>query len=39
VFRQVIETGGHPASLDRPLRGEGDVASIAAWGRSDHRLK
>ena len=28
VFRQVIETGGHPASLDRLLRGEGDVASI-----------
>jgi ABC-type phosphate/phosphonate transport system substrate-binding protein len=27
-FRQVIETGGHPASLDRLLRGEGDVASI-----------
>src|SRR5690349_22774113 len=28
VFRQVIETGGHPASLDRLLRGEGDAASI-----------
>jgi ABC-type phosphate/phosphonate transport system substrate-binding protein len=28
LFRQVIETGGHPASLDRLLRGEGDVASI-----------
>jgi ABC-type phosphate/phosphonate transport system substrate-binding protein len=27
-FRTVIETGGHPASLDRLLRGEGDVASI-----------
>jgi ABC-type phosphate/phosphonate transport system substrate-binding protein len=27
-FRQVIETGGHPASLDRLIRGEGDVASI-----------
>lgn len=27
-FRQVIETGGHPASLDRLLRGDGDVASI-----------
>ena len=27
-FRKVIETGGHPASLDRLLRGEGDVASI-----------
>jgi ABC-type phosphate/phosphonate transport system substrate-binding protein len=27
-FRQVIETGGHPASLERLLRGEGDVASI-----------
>jgi ABC-type phosphate/phosphonate transport system substrate-binding protein len=27
-FRQVIETGGHPASLDLLLRGEGDVASI-----------
>lgn len=27
-FRSVIETGGHPASLDRMLRGEGDVASI-----------
>lgn len=37
-FRQVIETGGHPASLDRLLRGEGDVASIdnvtyAFWSR------
>ncbi|HEX6440825.1 MAG TPA: PhnD/SsuA/transferrin family substrate-binding protein, partial [Stellaceae bacterium] len=28
VFAEVIETGGHPASLDRLLRGEGDVASI-----------
>lgn len=28
LFRQVIETGGHPASLDRLLRGKGDVASI-----------
>jgi ABC-type phosphate/phosphonate transport system substrate-binding protein len=27
-FSTVIETGGHPASLDRLLRGEGDVASI-----------
>jgi ABC-type phosphate/phosphonate transport system substrate-binding protein len=27
-FREIIETGGHPASLDRLLRGEGDVASI-----------
>jgi ABC-type phosphate/phosphonate transport system substrate-binding protein len=27
-FRQVIETGRHPASLERLLRGEGDVASI-----------
>jgi len=27
-FREVIETGGHPASLDRLLCGEGDVASI-----------
>jgi ABC-type phosphate/phosphonate transport system substrate-binding protein len=27
-FREVIETGGHPASLDRLLRGKGDVASI-----------
>jgi ABC-type phosphate/phosphonate transport system substrate-binding protein len=27
-FRQVIETGGHPASLDRLLRGKGDAASI-----------
>ncbi len=27
-FRDIIETGGHPASLDRLLRGEGDVASI-----------
>lgn len=27
-FHRVIETGGHPASLDRLLRGEGDVASI-----------
>jgi ABC-type phosphate/phosphonate transport system substrate-binding protein len=28
IFSQVIETGGHPASIDRLLRGEGDVASI-----------
>jgi ABC-type phosphate/phosphonate transport system substrate-binding protein len=28
VFRQVIVTGGHPASLERLLRGDGDVASI-----------
>ena len=27
-FSRIIETGGHPASLDRLLRGEGDVASI-----------
>ncbi len=27
-FGAVIETGGHPASLDRLLRGDGDVASI-----------
>jgi len=27
-FRQVIETGGHPASLVRLIHGEGDVASI-----------
>jgi ABC-type phosphate/phosphonate transport system substrate-binding protein len=27
-FAEVIETGGHPASLDRLLRGDGDVASI-----------
>jgi ABC-type phosphate/phosphonate transport system substrate-binding protein len=27
-FRQVIDTGGHPASLDRLLCGDGDVASI-----------
>ena len=38
VFREVIETGGHPASLERLLRGEGDVASIdcvtyAFWRR------
>ena len=38
VFRQVIETGGHPASLERLIRGEGDVASIdcvtyAFWKR------
>jgi ABC-type phosphate/phosphonate transport system substrate-binding protein len=37
-FRAVIETGGHPASLDRLLRGVGDVASIdcvtyAFWSR------
>lgn len=40
LFRAVIETGGHPASLDRLLRGEGDAASIdcvtwAFW--SQHR--
>jgi ABC-type phosphate/phosphonate transport system substrate-binding protein len=28
LFSAVIETGGHPASLDRLLRGDGDVASI-----------
>jgi ABC-type phosphate/phosphonate transport system substrate-binding protein len=27
-FGGIIETGGHPASLDRMLRGEGDAASI-----------
>jgi len=27
-FRAVIETGGHPASLDGLIRGKGDVASI-----------
>ncbi|MBO0735791.1 MAG: PhnD/SsuA/transferrin family substrate-binding protein [Alphaproteobacteria bacterium] len=27
-FREVIETGGHPASLERLLRDEGDAASI-----------
>jgi ABC-type phosphate/phosphonate transport system substrate-binding protein len=27
-FRRVIETGGHPASIERLLRGDGDVASI-----------
>jgi ABC-type phosphate/phosphonate transport system substrate-binding protein len=27
-FRVVIETGGHPASLERLIRGEGDVASV-----------
>jgi ABC-type phosphate/phosphonate transport system substrate-binding protein len=27
-FGKVIETGGHPASLERLLRGEGDAASI-----------
>lgn len=37
-FSAVIETGGHPASLDRLLRGDGDVASIdcvtyAFWRR------
>ena len=37
-FREAIETGGHPASLDRLLSGEGDVASIdcvtyAFWRR------
>ncbi|HTZ37175.1 MAG TPA: PhnD/SsuA/transferrin family substrate-binding protein [Stellaceae bacterium] len=38
LFREIVETGGHPASLDRLLRGEGDVASIdcvtyAFWRR------
>jgi ABC-type phosphate/phosphonate transport system substrate-binding protein len=28
LFSAVIETGGHPASLDRLPRGDGDVASI-----------
>jgi ABC-type phosphate/phosphonate transport system substrate-binding protein len=37
-FRAVIETGGHPASLERLLRGDGDLASIdcvtyAFWRR------
>jgi ABC-type phosphate/phosphonate transport system substrate-binding protein len=37
-FREIIETGGHPASLDRLLRGEGNAASIdcvtyAFWRR------
>ena len=37
-FREIIITGNHPASLDRMLRGEGDVASIdcvtyAFWRR------
>jgi len=37
-FSKIIETGGHPASLDRLLRGEGDAASIdcvtyAFWRR------
>jgi ABC-type phosphate/phosphonate transport system substrate-binding protein len=27
-FRRVVETGGHPASLERLLSGDGDVASI-----------
>jgi ABC-type phosphate/phosphonate transport system substrate-binding protein len=27
-FRRVIETGGHLASLNRLLRGDGDVASV-----------
>ena len=27
-FRRIIETGGHPASLDRLIHGDGDVASI-----------
>ena len=27
-FREIVVTGGHPASLDRLLRGKGDVASI-----------
>ena len=38
LFRAVIETGGHPASLERLLRGDGDVASVdcvtyAFWRR------
>lgn len=38
LFAAVVETGGHPASLDLLLRGEGDVASIdcvtyALWQR------
>jgi ABC-type phosphate/phosphonate transport system substrate-binding protein len=38
LFARTIETGGHPASLDLLLRGEGDVASIdcvtyAFWRR------
>jgi ABC-type phosphate/phosphonate transport system substrate-binding protein len=38
LFSAVVETGGHPASLQRLLRGEGDVASIdcvtyAFWQR------
>lgn len=28
LFAEIVETGGHPASLDRLLRGEGDIASI-----------
>jgi ABC-type phosphate/phosphonate transport system substrate-binding protein len=37
-FRGIVETGGHPASLDCMLRGEGDLASIdcvtyAFWRR------
>jgi ABC-type phosphate/phosphonate transport system substrate-binding protein len=37
-FHQVIDTGGHPASLERLVRGDGDVASIdcvtyAFWRR------
>lgn len=28
LFREIIVTGSHPASLDRLLRGEGDAASI-----------
>jgi ABC-type phosphate/phosphonate transport system substrate-binding protein len=37
-FSKIIETGGHPASLDRLLGGEGDAASIdcvtyAFWRR------
>src|SRR5262249_56748403 len=27
-FREIVVTGGHPASLDGLLRGEGDAASI-----------
>jgi ABC-type phosphate/phosphonate transport system substrate-binding protein len=28
LFRRIVKTGGHPASLDRLMLGEGDVASI-----------
>ena len=41
---QVIETGGHPASLEGLLRGEGDVASIdcvtyAFWRHTSRRRR